>query len=155
MEELTESDKKLIQGIEENGWHVMKVMGEGKDPKFAFSIGLYETFGHPEILFIGLEFELMHILINNIGDDIRSGKKYESGQFYSGILDGFDCLMIDVAKENYLDYLGYAMWYYRRKNKEFPVLQCLYPTVKGIYPWDDKWPKEIKNLQPILGEVSL
>ena len=152
MEELTEGDKKLISDIKEYGWHIVKIMEEGEYPRFAYSVGLYESFEHPEIIIIGLKFELLHLLINNIGEDIRGGKKYESGEFYPDILDNFECLMLEMKAEHYREYLGYANWFYKRKNKSFPALQCIYPTVRGIYPWEDNCPKEIKNLQPILGD---
>jgi len=60
--------------------------------------------------------------------------------------------MIDVTKDNYKEYVGYGRWYYQGDN--FPLLQCIYPTVKGIYPWEKEWPADIKTLQPILGDSN-
>lgn len=152
MEELTEGDKKLLEDIEKFGWHVLKVSEDDQGPGFCFSVGLFKTFKHPEIFIIGLKADLAHVLINNIGEEIRRGMNYKSGVFYPEIIDGFDCLMIEISQKYYNEYLGYANWYY--KDKEFPVLQCIYPTVKGAFPWQKEWPKEIKDLQPILGNLS-
>ncbi len=154
MEKITVSDQKLLTDITEFGWHVVKVMEEGENPRFAYSVGLYDSFGHPEIIMVGLKFDLLHLLINNIGEEIRNGKQYTPGKFYAEILDDFNCLMLKMEKKYYSDYMGYANWYYKRQNKDFPVLQCIYPTVKGIYPWEKDWPNEIKNLQPILGNIK-
>ena len=95
---------------------------------------------------------MAHVLINNIGEDIKNGKIYSSKEFYDNILDDFKCFMTTVTKENYKNYVGYGLWYYKSDN--FPLLQCIYPTVKGIYPWESEWPESIKNLQPILGECK-
>lgn len=152
MTKLTRSDKKLLSDINTHGWHVLKIMGDDNGPGFCYSVGLFKTFKHPEILIIGLKLDLAHTLINNIGEDIRTGKNFLSGQFYKDILDGYECLMLDVNKDYYDQYFGYAKWYY--KNNDFPVLQCIYPTVKGVFPWDKFWPNEIKNLQPVLGQLS-
>lgn len=152
-ERLTEGDKKLLSDIEEYGWHVLKILAEGEEPGFCYSVGLYNSFKHPEIVIIGLRPELAHVLVNNIGEDIKNGLKLESGKFYSNILDNFDCLMINVDKDKYEEYFGYGLWYYR--DTHFPVLQCIYPTIKGIYPWEDNWPKDIKSLQPLLGNVDI
>lgn len=58
--------------------------------------------------------------------------------------------MIEVSKKHYKEYVGYGLWYYKDDN--FPLLQCIYPTVKGVYPWDKNWPADIVDLQPILGD---
>ncbi|MCC6372752.1 MAG: DUF4262 domain-containing protein [Bacteroidia bacterium] len=149
---MTPSDKKLHSDIESHGWHVLKVLADDTGPEFCYSVGLYKTFNHPEILIVGLNLDLAHSLINNIGEDIRAGKIFLSGQFYSNILENFKCLLYDVDKSYYDEYFGYANWYYA--NKDFPVLQCIYPTVNGVFPWDKNWPEEIKNLQPILGQIK-
>lgn len=152
MKNLNPSDKKLLADIEEFGWHVLKIMEDEQGPAFCYSVGLYETFNHPEIVIVGLKLELGHILINNIGEDIRNGFTYHSNQFYPDIIDNFDCLMLTVDNNHYEDYFGYAKWFY--KTTDIPFLQCIYPTIKGIYPWEDNWPKEIKNLQPLLGSFN-
>jgi len=150
---LNNRDKKLIDDIDKVGWHVLKVLEDDRGPGFAYSVGLFKNFEHPEIIIIGLKPDLAHILINNIGEDIKNGKRYDSGQLYADILDDFNCLMLEVSKEYYKEYVGYGLWYYKDNN--FPLLQCIYPTIKGIYPWEKDWPADIKELQPILGDTGL
>ncbi|MDO1451294.1 DUF4262 domain-containing protein [Rhodocytophaga aerolata] len=152
MTELTKGDKKLLSDIEQHGWHVVLVGGDETGPGFGYSVGLYTTFNHPEIIIIGLKFDLMHILINNIGEEIRSGKQYEADHYYDDILDNYQCLMVKVDKQYYRDYVGYNLWYY--KGEDFPLLQCIYPTIKGVYPWQKEWPEGIKDLQPILNKEN-
>jgi hypothetical protein len=147
---LDNGDKKLIDDIGKFGWHVLKVLEDDNGPGFAYSVGLFKTFKHPEIIIIGLKPDLAHILINNIGEDIKKGTQYQSGQLYTDILGDFKCLMLDVPKESYKKYVGYGLWYY--EGDKFPLLQCIYPTVKGIYPWEKEWPEDIIDLQPILGD---
>ena len=152
MDELSENDKQLVNNIEIYGWHVIKVMEDEIGPGFGYSIGLFKTFGHPEIIIIGLELDLIHLLINNIGEDIRNGKTFQAGQYYPGIIESVNCFFTSVDKKHYAEYVSYAQWYY--KDVEFPLLQCVYPIVKTIYPWQSDWPKEIKNQQPILGDIN-
>lgn len=147
-----EGDKKLLTDISIFGWHVVMVMGDEKGSGFGYSVGLYHSFGHPEIIIVGLNNELTHLLINNMGEDIKQGKVYSHGKFYPDILDNFECLMIEVDKEHYQEYAGYGLWYYQGDN--FPLFQCVYPTVKGIYPWQKDWPENLKELQPILGSIE-
>ena len=48
-------DKRVLADIREYGWHVVKVFSRHGGPDFAYSIGIFETFVHPEILIVGLD----------------------------------------------------------------------------------------------------
>jgi hypothetical protein len=73
---MDKGDEKLLNDIEKYGWHVVKVMEDDRGPRFAYSVGLYKTYNHPKIIIIGLKLDLAHVLINNIGEDIKNGKIY-------------------------------------------------------------------------------
>ena len=87
-----------------------------------------------------------------MGDDIRNGKRYEPSKFYQEIIDNHKCFMTSVLKENYNSYVGYGLWYYQNNN--FPLLQCIYPTLSGIYPWEPDWPEVLRDIQPVLGIIE-
>ncbi len=147
MEELAQEEKKLIDHITEYGWHVLKVQGDDSGPGFCYSVGLYKTFDVPELVIVGLPLDLGHEIINIIGDDISSGKKYHGGKYYSDIIEGYDCYLVSVDKSYYKEYFGYGIWYY--KNEDFPVLQCTYPDKDNVYPWE--WSEDERFYQPLLG----
>ncbi|MEM9340355.1 MAG: DUF4262 domain-containing protein [Bacteroidota bacterium] len=148
MKELAPDEKKLIDNISEYGWHVIQVEGDDTGPGFCYSVGLYETFQAPEIVVTGLPLDLAHEMINIMGDDIASGMQYESGKYYSDIIENYQCYMSKVDGSFYKDYFGYGIWYY--KNETFPVLQCLYPSDDNVYPWD--WTEDEQMYQPVLSE---
>jgi hypothetical protein len=152
MSNIKDAQSKLIADIGNYGWHVIKVMGDEQGAGFGYSVGLYHSCQHPEILIVGLKHELIHSIINNIGEAVKSGEQYCSGQYYPGLIGGFDCYFVEVEKCHYPEYVGQALQFYN--GIPFPLLQCIYPTVKGIYPWQPEWPEEIKGLQPVLGEVK-
>lgn len=94
----------------------------------------------------------MHTIINNLADDIKNGKRYDAYTWSPDVLDDFECYFIEVDKANYDRYVNLDLWLYQGNN--FPLLQCVYPTTKGIYPWEDAWPANIKKLQPLLGPIN-
>ena len=143
---------KLLNDIEKHGLQVMHVLDDGASPAFSYSIGLFQTYKHPEIIIVGLKQELSHVLINNMAEDIKNGKVFEPLNYYTEILDDYKCYIVKVSPENYDEYVGQAQRYY--KNDDFPLVQCIYPTTKGIFPWEKNWPENIKDLQPILGEIN-
>jgi len=145
-------NKEVQDNIDKFGLNVRHVLAENDLPPFSYSIGLVKSYCHPEIIIVGLKQQLAHLLINNMATDIKKGKVFVPFKYEPNILDDFNCYFIEVEKSNYDQYVGGAQQYY--KGDEFPLLQCIYPTIKGIYPWEEKWPESIKNLQPILGPLK-
>ena len=145
---MNNSDKKVISDIAEFGFHIINVLEDDEGPPHTFSIGLYHTFNHPEVMIVGLKTELMQNMISWIGDDIKKGARFEIGNEYGGLLEGFKCRFRAVDKCYYEEYLGKATWFY--KGNGFPVIQCVWPTTKGYYPWDKKYPKDLIEWQPLL-----
>jgi hypothetical protein len=42
-----EHERKAVTDVQNHGWHDVKVMGDAEGPAFAYTIGLYHSFGHP------------------------------------------------------------------------------------------------------------
>lgn len=145
-------DSEYLSNIEEFGLQVIHVLEDETGPSFSYSIGLFHNYQHPEIILVGLRQELAHSILYNFGSDIKEGNIYKEGKYYSDILDGYECLLVKVDQKFYDAYLGQAIDFY--SSNDFPVIQCIYPTLKGAYPWEEKWPEDIKYLQPLLGEVK-
>jgi hypothetical protein len=147
---VTEDDveKKLVSDIEEFGWHVIKIAEDDEGPAFAYSIGLFKTFGHPEIIVFGLDVDLMHRMINLIGEEVRHGRRFADEEAASGVLEGYDVRFKYVARRHYHEHVGYARWFY--KGDDFPLLQCLWPDKKGRFPTDSDFARALRPRQPLL-----
>jgi hypothetical protein len=122
-------------------------------PGWAFSVGLFRTYRHPEIVVFGLPVELAHRVINGIGADIKAGKAFASGQEYAEFLEGVRCMFRSVDTTWYLPFLGYARWYYQ--GNDFPVLQCIWPDKQQRYPWQPGFKKAWLGKQPLLYEADI
>ena len=144
--------RKTEENIEKYGLAVQHVFNNQNKNQFSYSIGLYRTYQHPEIIIIGLRHELTQVIINNLAYHIKNGKKYEANSWSSDVLDNFECYFIEVEEINYDDYVGGDIRIYGGKN--FPLLQCLYPTTDGIYPWQEEWSQSSEALQPLLGPIN-
>ena len=55
-------DQQLLDTIENHGWAVIRVSADADGPSFAYSIGLYQTFEHPEIIIVASDCALMRPL---------------------------------------------------------------------------------------------
>ena len=137
-----EAEKKAVSNVKKYGLHIIQVLEDENYPQFSYTIGLYENYLHPEIIIIGLRRELAQVLLNNMAHDIKNGKTFEAGEFHEGVLDNFLCYFGEVPKNQYKDHVGWATWFYEGSN--FPLVQCIYPTVEGKFPWNKDFPEEAR-----------
>jgi len=93
--------------VERFGFAVVCVYGDDDGPEFAFSMGLYHTFKHPEIIVFGLSFDLARWVIRELAQRIDDGEKCEVDRLYDGLLEGYQCTFRNVPKDSYPDYFGY------------------------------------------------
>jgi hypothetical protein len=151
---LPAADQKFLSNIEGHGWVVTKVFrSRGEEgPEFAYSTGLFHGYQHPEIIIFGLDLDTMHRIINNVGDAVKSGTHFESGNEYHSIFARCGCQFRAVSSEYYKPYLGWSIWFY--ESYEFPALQCFWPDRDGHYPWDFKCSPGVRELQPLLFNPS-
>ena len=149
---MTEPEQKIISDIDTYGWHVINVLPEGYHPSHSFSIGLYRTFKHPEVVIFGLKASTAHVFINNIGQDIKDGMIFEAGGEYPDLATGYPVTFVEVPASRYSQHLGWALWFYGEKS--FPVLQMVWPDRSGNFPWHACFDPELHSLQPILGDVE-
>ena len=86
---LSASDAKVLEDIRTHSWHVTGVFpSQGNTgPDWAFSIGLFHSFVHPEIIVFGLKLDVCMSVINEIGGQVKSGKHYDAGEEYGDILN--------------------------------------------------------------------
>jgi hypothetical protein len=141
-------DRKLLAGVERYGWHVISIEEDKEGPAFAYSIGLYRSFKHPEIIALGLLVEVMHRIINAVGEEVRSGERFGHLDELGDVLGGYNVAFRTVERRHYPDYFGYARWFYRCDN--FPALQCVWPDSQHRYPWHPEATPDFIRRQPVL-----
>jgi Domain of unknown function (DUF4262) len=141
-------EQVILDNVAKYGWHINAIPEDDEGPAFAYSIGMLQTLGHPDIIMIGQKIKTMHGIINYIGGLIREGQRFEDGGVYPGILVGYKAAFRRVALEHYAEYLGYARWFYKRD--DFPMLQCVWPSRSGYFPWEDDVPEDFSTHQPVL-----
>jgi hypothetical protein len=131
---LDEAERQTIGNVERVGWHIVNIRDEEDSPGWAFTIGLYENFQHPEVVVFGLKDSRVSVL-NWIGENVRDGKPFTAGAKHDWVLEGYDCWSREVQGKWFRDILGWAIWFYG--GVEFPSVQCIWPARDGSYPWEE------------------
>jgi len=140
--------EKTKLNIEKFGLQVISVTSTGYSQPFSYSIGLWETYGHPEIICFGLPSDLAHAIINDVAELIKQGGKFETNQDYSKIFKASRAAFLKVDKRNIDDYFGVACEYY--KDKEFETLQLIWTDRNDKFPWEENFEEEFLYKQPLL-----
>lgn len=138
----------VAQKIESHGWAVVKVAEDQSLPAYAYSVGLFERFGHPEVIAFGLDADKLQDIINGVGREVKAGAQFAHGVTSDAILHGYKCAFraVDPAAER--SYMGAAIRYY---GKEVPAVHCIWPDREGRFPWDAGANSDYRRLQPMLG----
>jgi hypothetical protein len=141
--------REVMRDIRKYGCQVIHVLEDEKNPPFSYSVGIRESSQAPELIVIGLRQEMAHFVVNEYNRRIRTGEEFATGQEYEGFLNEFPVLFEKVLKKHRDKYLRWDLWFYR--GKPFDALQLIYPTTKGIWPWEKRSSKWFRGYQPLLG----
>jgi len=128
------SEEKIINDIQSFGWHFINVLEGEYTYQYTYTIGLYQTYGHPELFISGLPTELSSAILNNIVEDIKSGKQLNFKTESPDYIEGYNCYFDLVERLKYEDFFGKALWYY--EGSGFPVLQIVWPDSQNKFPWE-------------------
>lgn len=138
------SNPKIFEKVDEDiakyGWHVLSVTCEDS-PSFSYTVGFEETLNHPEIIMSGLGTELMHHLLNDIGELIKLGDSFKDGDLSNEVVSGFPVKFIAVKDNVLSEYLRVAEVHY--DSKGFRALQCIWPDKKGVFQTESNYEQEV------------
>ena len=143
-----DADRKVLADIRDVGWHLVHVPEVGRTPGWAFTIGLFHSFGHPEILVFGLPRSAMLTLLGRLASNVREGERYLPGTTSERVLEGYECSFRPVHPRWFSPLLGYASWFYG--DDGFACVQCLWPDRDGNLPDAPDFEPELRGTQPLL-----
>jgi hypothetical protein len=82
-------EQKVIDDIAKYGWHCVNILAEGDDGPFSFTVGLFHTYKHPELIIFGLPSSVAHQVLQVAVDAIHDGKPIDMSQPTDELLEGY------------------------------------------------------------------
>ncbi len=137
---MSDADRRLAALAAERGWAIVKVPEDGRGPGFAYTVGLFRRFGHPEVLMSGLDPDVLHDVLNDVGASVRAGARFEAGTTSDDVLEDYPVASRAIAPAAYGTYLRAGVRFHG--GAPFPALHCVWPDRGGRFPWDvggDDW----------------
>jgi len=133
-----ETERRVVENVKTYGFHVWHVSPSACDDGFSYTVGLFDSYGHPEIVIFGQKVDWRKSMIDFIVEEIREGKRFETGELYPDLIEGFYCRFDFITSDSsYRDFLGWDLWYYgtaKRRLERVPVLQLVWPDMQGVFP---------------------
>jgi hypothetical protein len=143
---LRDFNRGEIDTIEKFGCQVLCVAGEESGSlSFAYTFGLFDTSGLPEIVEVGLPHRTAFALLNEAADRLRDGAKLSQGR-HRGLLANVECEFRPVDPRWTKRLMLGATWFY--EGAEVPALQAVYPDLENRFPEDANF--DSRFAQPLL-----
>lgn len=142
------NDEQTKSDIENFGLSVIIIEATDYLPSFAYSIGLWQKFNHPEIICFGLRTQTLHTIINDVADLIKNGQVIQAGKTYDNIFENSKTEFLNVDKRNLGDYFGTAIDFYN--SKDFQALQLVWTDRNDKFPWEKGFEEDFIYKQPLL-----
>ena len=148
--------EKIEWMIETNGWALEPVAPDAEHdpptPGYAYSMGLPEAVGFPEVVVFGLAPVAANGLIGLVVDACRGGTEIPLGVELVGLLDNeLRCLFAPVDLEPWGPYFATATAWYR--GGPFEMVQLMYPDRNGFMPYETSYEQRMMLAQPVIGTV--
>lgn len=145
-------DDEIAEVVREHGWFAASISDH--EPPFLYTIGLLQSFNHPELIIFGLDSDNSYALFSQLVRDIRATKSYAAPGVYA-ISIGEDEHRIAIRPVHFTQhelYLGFALGYYRDHGNwdGLVALQVFWPESSGKFPYEVGCASEVYRLQPRL-----
>ena len=145
-----DGERKVLDDIAKYGWHCLSILEEDGEPPWAFTIGLFQTWGHPELIIFGLKSTVAHQILNVVAKGLAENRRIDLSRPSDDLLQNGSCVFVEVPDSEYRERVGFARWYYEGNN--FPLYQVVWPSREGYFPWHPKAPDGFRLRQPVLGQ---
>jgi hypothetical protein len=147
-----EAEKKIVSDVEQYGFHIAQFHGDGYSPSFAYTIGLFKTYGYPELICFGLNLDLLHSVLWSGKKLLDKQPNLDQSIGYPDFIGDYDVRFLTVDKDSYKDYFGYGYWF--NGHWDLPARQIVWPDKQGIFPWEEGFNPDWKFKQPLLDRDS-
>ena len=145
-------DDEIAEVVREHGWYAANV--NEHQPPFLYTIGLMQTYRHPEFIVFGLDADNAYALFAGLVHDISEGRTYAKPGVYTVALGGqaHRVGFRRVHPTQHPLYLGFAMGFLTNLGRigELEAIQAFWPDSSGLFPFDVGCDLGVYQCQPRL-----
>ncbi len=125
----------IANNVLTRGYHLINVLGDARkeQPTVTYSVGLFHTFRHPEIVMFGVPKDLSNVVLDTLIKTwvIEQKQNFIAGETYTGLTNR--PAEFTIIPQSLVDaHLTGCRWFY--SNREFPVLECIWGLKSAKLP---------------------
>ncbi len=150
----SDRDKLINKNIKENGFTVIPVV----DASFVYTVGLWETYHHPELIICSINMDFATHIIFKIAELIKNGFVIAFEEFRT------DVFSTEINNKMHYGLLGarFIMNKHRqetcgmafgRGHDDFEVLQLVISNMEMKLPWHDDFRDQKENTRLLYDDV--
>lgn len=117
------------------------------DPPFAYTVGLWQRFHHPELIMFGLPAGVMANILNAITAKVRAGAVFNAPSHLSDVGGKFGVHIKPLDEEYLPRYFGFGVNFQEQK---FPIAQVVWADREGRFPGEPAYDESYSDMQPVL-----
>jgi tetratricopeptide (TPR) repeat protein len=141
--------KIVTANINEFGWHCVNVLEDDGHPSWSYTIGLYETWQHPELIIIGRSRATSHAMLQSLSKDIELNDPPNLTDPDGHVLLGVKRHFLEVNARYYSDYVGFALW-----NLDFTQAGQAYDRALALAPGNAPALRQSGNFAALMGRFD-
>jgi hypothetical protein len=143
---------RMKHDIATQGFTVMAVFPSEVSPGFAYTIGLSESTGHPELLLFALPMQAAHVVLGDLATRIKAGERFSDGDVINEVLN-LPVAVKSISHQKASEYTVQLFNMYPSLEAPPPVVQLVLPDPKGKFPWAEDFDEKFRTMQPALWKV--
>jgi hypothetical protein len=138
----------ILSQVSSAGWAIPGVLGDGLTPSWAYSIGLWASFGHPDVAAFGLPLGELALIVKSLCLRVADEECLDIGDEIDGahparlairdVHDSWRTTPLFHASDQFHGYI------------RPPILQVVWADQDGKFPWDQRLQPALADVQPRL-----
>ena len=132
--------------IRSAGFAYICVSQEGRTPPFAYTIGLTETYGCPELLIFGVGQQVANAVFHGMVEKMKTGARFADGDVVTQVLN-VPCAIKAVSGEAAHPFVLNVTSRYNGGAHSLAFQQVVYPDQAGLYPWEIGYAASMRQVQ--------
>jgi hypothetical protein len=115
-------------------------------PQIVYTIGLWHTYRHPELVVFAIPPRQAQIILNMFAEIIKAHGRLKTDQPYADIAS-MPTMFRDASPAKVRPYIGGCTNFY---TVQVPFMQLVWPDRQGRFPWHPLYDRHFDRLQPRL-----